>query len=185
MCVLVFVLDAGATEEGPESEELAAAASIEGESVNEAPDDVSFQAESAEAGNALFGPAVEIAAGSALEAIANLRLANGGRCRCVERSGTNPPVLGEGIASDQNACKRWCRDWLGLRQRDYIFEPQGYRYCGDKWSKWRNIPNGVGNPCPRLGADCTVRGIEIGKDYRTVDFFRAQDKTKFQCFANP
>jgi len=103
----------------------------------------------------------------------------GGTCKCQEYCGHNPPITAENIVSSEAACGDACIPQLGAC---YLYIEEELVHCGDHWTNWRNIPNdGVGNPCP---VDCPIRGRELGKSYRTVDFFKPQDKTKFECYKN-
>jgi len=52
--------------------------------------------------------------------------------------------------------------------------------CPDAWTDWYTSGGGVGNPCAKVG--CSIRGREVGKDHRVVDFVHPQDKTKFECW---
>lgn len=103
--------------------------------------------------------------------------AQGGRCRCLSHCGHNPTIKIENTVRNEAVCKSACtaHGWPC-----YDFKP-GPTKCGEAWTGWHGVGGGVGNPCP---ANCPIRGMELGKDYRSVGFPfpRPQQKVKFECY---
>lgn len=53
--------------------------------------------------------------------------------------------------------------------------------CADAWTDWYTTGGAVGNPCPKKSS-CPIRGRELGKGHRVINFVHPQDKTKFECW---
>ena len=103
-----------------------------------------------------------------------------GTCRCLAHCGHNPNITAENVVVSESKCRSTCVPRFGAC---YSFSPLDIEYCGDAWTGYHGCSGGVGNPCPTLGAACTIRGKELGKHPRTVGFPpRCQVKEKFQCW---